>query len=76
MSALERLPIQWRKASRSGSSNCVEVAVIADLDTGAGNNETRGKVFLVRDSKNPMQNLRFTSTAWSAFISDIKNRDA
>jgi hypothetical protein len=72
MSALERSHIQWRKASRSGSSNCVEVAVIADLDTGAGNNETTDKVFLVRDSKNPMQNLLFKSSAWATFISDIK----
>jgi hypothetical protein len=72
VSAPERSHIQWRKSSWCSASDCVEVAVAADLDTGANSNEAGGKVFLVRDSKNPTQNLRFTSAAWETFILDIK----
>ncbi|MEU5690864.1 DUF397 domain-containing protein [Actinosynnema sp. NPDC020468] len=53
----------WRKSSRSGGgagAQCVEVAVVPDL---AG----------VRDSKNvdgPV--LRFTSAAFSAFLTSVR----
>lgn len=49
--------IKWRKSSRSGDSNCVEVAYLDD-----------GRVAL-RDSKHPeVAPLIFTAAEWSAFI--------
>jgi Domain of unknown function (DUF397) len=52
----------WRKSTRSmAQTNCVEVA---DLCTGH---------HAVRDSKNPTgPTLRFTTAAWSAFITGIR----
>lgn len=51
----------WRKASRSGSGDCVEVAA-AD----------RGMV-AVRDSKNPEgARLFYTRSEWAAFIDGVK----
>ncbi len=45
----------WRRSSRCGTSNCVEVAEFRDE-------------ILVRDSKNPEQAaLRFTKDEWTAF---------
>ncbi len=71
MSVSQFSHIQWRKSSRSSASDCVEMAVTS-VDTDARNNQTSGTVVLVRDSKNPTQILRFTSSAWAAFISDMK----
>jgi hypothetical protein len=51
----------WRKSSRSGSSNCVEVAID---DGGVG----------VRDSKSPDGPvLRFTHSEWSAFVGGVRD---
>jgi hypothetical protein len=53
--------LQWRKSTRSGASNCVEVAF---LD---------GRV-AVRDSKDqrgPM--LTFTTAEWRAFLARVRD---
>jgi hypothetical protein len=50
----------WRKSSKSGDSNCVEVAATA-------------AAVRVRDSKNPAGGiLQFTPSAWSSFIQAIQ----
>ncbi|MEV6600318.1 DUF397 domain-containing protein [Actinoplanes sp. NPDC051346] len=52
--------VVWRRASRCGTTSCVEVAKI-------------GHDFVVRDSKNPQQAcLRFTAEEWSTFASAVK----
>ncbi|OJF12812.1 DUF397 domain-containing protein [Couchioplanes caeruleus] len=52
--------VVWRRASRCGTTSCVEVAKI-------------GHDFVVRDSKNPQQrHLRFSAEEWSAFASAVK----
>ncbi|MCX5398928.1 DUF397 domain-containing protein [Streptomyces sp. NBC_00102] len=56
----------WRKSSHSdgGDTNCVVVAVNLD------------EVVPVRDSKNPAgPALLLSTTAWSAFIHDIRKAD-
>jgi hypothetical protein len=53
----------WRKSRRSSaeSSNCVEVAHIADA-------------LVVRDSKNPSETLLiFTRSQWLAFLDGVKS---
>jgi uncharacterized protein DUF397 len=51
----------WRKSSRSGTSNCVEVTVD---DVGIG----------VRDSKHPHGPvLRFTHAEWAAFVGGVRD---
>jgi hypothetical protein len=53
----------WRKSSRSGESNCVEVLL------------TETEV-LVRDSKAPdAPPLRFSRESWNAFLSMINSSD-
>ncbi|MGI5211549.1 DUF397 domain-containing protein [Plantactinospora sp. CA-290183] len=53
----------WRKSSRSGEGDCVEVA--ADLPDAVG----------VRDSKDPAgPALLFTSAAWRAFLATPPGR--
>jgi hypothetical protein len=53
----------WRKSSRSGNGNCVEVA---------GNVPNR---VLVRDSKNPAGSvLAFDPSAWRAFVAEVPTR--
>lgn len=55
---------QWRKSSRSGSANCVEVA-FAD-----------GHEVFVRDSKDPGGGvLRFTSEEWGAFLAGVRHHE-
>lgn len=52
----------WRKSRRSSaeSSNCVEVARLADA-------------FAVRDSKNPSETpLIFARPQWTAFVDSVK----
>ncbi len=52
---------QWKKSTRSGNTNCVEVA---DEPDGSR---------LVRDSKDPNgPTLRFTPSEWTAFIGGVK----
>ena len=51
----------WRKSTRSGSNNCVEVAFLRDR-------------VLVRDSKDrtgPI--LSFTAAEWDAFIAGVRD---
>jgi hypothetical protein len=51
----------WRRSSRSGGGNCVEVAVLV---AGVG----------VRDSKAPdAGHLAFNSRAWAAFVTRAKS---
>ncbi|MCA1605378.1 MAG: DUF397 domain-containing protein [Acidobacteria bacterium] len=45
----------WKKSTASGTGNCVEVAITAD-------------VILVRDSKRPELVLTFPSTEWKSFL--------
>ncbi len=53
--------LAWRKSSASGESNCVEVAVEANL-------------VLVRDSKDRASAvLRFTFAEWSAFLAGARD---
>lgn len=54
--------MEWRKSSRSGTNGtgaCVEVALGSD---GVG----------VRDSKNPIERLRFTRRAWEIFAREAR----
>jgi hypothetical protein len=64
---MENLDESWRKSSYSGDGggSCVEVG------------QAHGTV-LVRDTKQHGRGLvhRFTSTAWHAFISDLKTGKA
>jgi hypothetical protein len=53
-------PPSWRKSSKSGDSNCVEVSIT-------------GSAVLVRDSKARDEAvLEFTPSAWSDFISALQ----
>ncbi|WP_232778709.1 DUF397 domain-containing protein [Carbonactinospora thermoautotrophica] len=62
-SPVELSRARWRKSSRSGSNNCVEVANV------------RGFV-AVRDSKNPDgPRLVFTRSGWAAFAAGLKAGD-
>jgi hypothetical protein len=53
-------PPEWRRSPRCASSNCIEVAKVADR-------------FLIRDSKSPDGGtLVFTREEWEAFIESVK----
>lgn len=55
-------PPSWRKSSKSGDSNCVEVSMT-------------GMIVLVRDSKaRGGAVLEFTPSAWSDFIREIQRQ--
>lgn len=55
--------LSWRKSSRSGDTNCVEVAVT-------------GPAVLVRDSKDPAGGvLEFSPASWAGFIRSLRPRD-
>ncbi|MBO2451515.1 DUF397 domain-containing protein [Actinomadura barringtoniae] len=60
----EPLTLQWRKASRSGSTGeCIETARSSDI-------------VLVRDSKDPDgPRLGFDRAAWRAFTQRIKGTE-
>lgn len=63
MADFEELCIVWRRSTRSGSGNCVEVAVA-------------GGLVLIRDSVNPDGVvLRLPPMRWSAFLADARTRD-
>jgi uncharacterized protein DUF397 len=52
--------LQWRHSRRSGSGNCVEVAV-------------GGRSVLIRDSKDPSgPRLRIAQHRWAAFLAALK----
>ncbi len=56
---LESRDRAWRKSSRSGSSNCVEVAIT-------------GRLVKVRDSKRRSRAvLRFSYAEWRAFVAGV-----
>ena len=53
----------WRKSSRSGVTECVEV-------------RTHDSMVEVRDSKNPNDSvLRFTNAEWRAFVGGAKDEE-
>lgn len=52
-------PVQWRTSTRSGGSNCVQVAFVDDN-------------VLVRDSKDEAgATLRFNRAEWRAFTAGV-----
>ena len=58
---VSRLSMSWKKSSRSGSGNCVEVRPTETGDV------------QVRDSKHPDGSvLTFTDAEWNAFVSGAK----
>jgi predicted secreted Zn-dependent protease len=60
MIAFDRDRVSWRKATRSGSGNCVQVAVVEGL-------------VLVRNSRNPDgELLTYTPGEWHAFLDGAK----
>jgi hypothetical protein len=59
----EKPCIMWRRSTKSGTGNCVEVAVV-------------GGVVLIRDSANPDgMVLRLPPTTWSDFLADARTRN-
>jgi hypothetical protein len=57
---LDPTHLVWRKSSRSGTSNCVEVAL-------------HGALVLVRDSKDPLGPvLTFSKDEWDAFLAGVR----
>ena len=61
MTAAELPAVVWRRSSRSGGGDCVEVAVVGDR-------------VRVRDSKNPGGPvLPFTQDEWDAFVGGVKD---
>lgn len=59
--------VAWRKSRHSGNgANCVETAVV-------DNKVDAGRLFLIRDSKNPDGAfLVFSQAEWDGFIDSIK----
>ena len=59
---------RWRKSSRSGARNCVEVAI------SAGSKEGSEHVITLRDSKHPDgPTLVFTPAEWEAFVAGVRD---
>jgi hypothetical protein len=60
--AADRYELPWKKSSRSGETECVEVATV------------EGMIF-VRDSKDPQQgNLCFKPGPWQDFVSLLRRQ--
>jgi hypothetical protein len=60
---LEKPRIAWRMSTKTGSGNCVEVAVA-------------GGSVLIRDSTNPDGVvLSLSPAAWSAFLAHARSKD-
>jgi hypothetical protein len=51
---------QWQKSTRSGETDCVEVAVDGDI-------------VRVRDSRRPAPELAFAVADWTAFLDLVKS---
>lgn len=64
----------WHKASHStDGSNCVEVTVTYDT-SGVPHKQGSGKLYLMRDSKNPDGPvLAFTEAEWEAFVLGVRD---
>jgi hypothetical protein len=57
----EQTGLMWRKSSKSGSGNCVEVAFA-------------GESVLVRSSRDPLSTvLSFSRDEWAAFLEGASN---
>jgi hypothetical protein len=52
----------WRKAIRSGTSNCVEVALLPDKGVAVQDSKQLGKGLV----------LRYTAAEWDAFLDGVK----
>ena len=64
MSPARATEIVWRKSSKSGESECIEVAV-------------DGEIILVRDSKDTSgPTLQFSGQAWRSFVSALRVPDS
>lgn len=62
MADFDKSCIVWRRSTKSGSDNCVEVAT-ADGSVG------------VRDSVDPSVVLTLPPAAWSAFMKRVRDKD-
>jgi hypothetical protein len=63
--------VTWYRSSLCSGGDCVEIAAVDD--TGAGSEEGKDTVFLMRNSREPAgQILRLTSEEWAGFIAHIK----
>ena len=56
--------VNWRKSSRSGSGNCVEVALLPGGGAAVRHSADRG---------GPM--LQFTANEWAAFLEGVKTAE-
>jgi Domain of unknown function (DUF397) len=65
----------WRKSPYSNNGgNCVEVNVLDRDDVTAGHKADAGKLFVMRDSKDPAgPRLYFTESEWDAFARGMKD---
>jgi Domain of unknown function (DUF397) len=72
MNALDLSHAEWRKSSRSGTTNCVEVAWRKSSRSGGTNCVEVASMALltaVRDSKNPDGPiLAFPASSWTTFL--------
>ncbi len=60
MIAIDRDKLSWRKSTRSGDGNCVQVAVVDGI-------------VLMRNSRNPDgELLAYTPSEWHAFLDGAK----
>jgi hypothetical protein len=67
-------PDGWRKSPYSNNGgNCVEVSVLADSEVTAAHKAAGGRLFAMRDSKDPAgPRLYFTESEWDAFARGMK----
>jgi Domain of unknown function (DUF397) len=65
----------WRKSPYSNNGgNCVEVGVLADDEVTVGHKAGAGRLFVMRDSKDPAgPRLYFTESEWDAFARGMKD---
>lgn len=65
----------WRKSPYSNNGgNCVEVNVLDRGEVTAGRKAGAGKLFAMRDSKDPAgPRLYFTESEWDAFARGMKD---
>jgi len=65
----------WRKSPYStNGGNCVEITVLDRDQVPAGPKAEAGRLFVMRDSKNPAgPRLYFTPSEWDAFARGMKD---